>query len=351
LCDDSSWRGRAGLAAENLMERQSDKRKILWAVLISLAVHLAVAFSLAAFGGDRNAPAETEEKPIQLTFMDLPVAPPPPAPPKNPPFIAVDPSRKSATAPKEKTFESNENSIAAAEKAASGSENLPSQSGKDRPAMQLESHESSLAANGAAPVPTPEPSKIEPKERPTPTPAPSETPGAQETPPPDQLALLTHTPPPALAENPFANPTPELSTPTPTVQPTRAASRYRDYQEQTVIHGSISNRGRSAVNAVGTPLGRYKKQIEDALGSRWYFYIAKQRDMVTVGTTRVTLEIEPDGRVTHIKITENNASEVSANIALRAIEEAKFPPIPDDLLPTLPDGHYTMETSFTIFPN
>ena len=42
----------------------------------------------------------------------------------------------------------------------------------------------------------------------------------------------------------------------------------KDLQQKTVIRGGINNRGRSAVNAVGTPQGRYKKLLEDAIGSR-----------------------------------------------------------------------------------
>ena len=65
-----------------------------------------------------------------------------------PPMTTVDPARKSAVAPKEKTFEANENSIAAAEKAATTDNQLPGQDGKDRPFMNLEEHENSFASAG-----------------------------------------------------------------------------------------------------------------------------------------------------------------------------------------------------------
>ena len=50
-------------------------------------------------------------------------------------------------------------------------------------------------------------------------------------------------------------------------------------------------------------------------------------------------------------MTENTANEASASIALRSIQETKFPPIPEDLLATLPEGRFTMEETFTIFAN
>ncbi|HEY2800733.1 MAG TPA: hypothetical protein VGI85_09075 [Chthoniobacterales bacterium] len=338
------------------MEPNRDRRKIWWAVLASLVLHLLIGLSLAAFAGKTEPilPEETEAAAPQLTIVEPPPeATPRPLVPKNAPTTVVDESRKSAVAPKEKTFEANENSVAASEKAAKKDNFFPGQDGKERPFMNLETHEQSFAQKGAQPQPTPAPS-APPKSTPTPTPNESVTP----TPAEDQLALLTKTPtpipsPPSTEEATQA-PTPSV-TPTPTPEesatPPTPASAYRDLQQQTIIRGGITNRGRSAVNAVGTPLGRYKKQIEDAIGSRWYYYIGERMDLASIGTTAVSFDILADGTIKNLRVTENTTTEATASIALRSVEETKFPPIPDDLLPTLPEGHFTMEETFTIFAN
>ncbi len=269
-------------------------------------------------------------------------------------MTTVDPARKSAVKPTVKTFEANEDSVAAAEKAATTDSQLPGQDGKDRPFMNLEEHENSFASAGATPQPTPEPTAA-----PTASPTPNETvPPTAPTPAPDQLALLTQTPTPVPSPTESAEkeeiPTP-TETPTPTPEPSatppKPASAYRDFQQKTLIRGGINNRGRSAVNAVGTPLGRYRKLLEDAVGSRWYFYVKAKSDLVSIGTTSVTFEIMPDGSVDNLRVTENTANEASASVALRSIQETKLPPIPEDILATLPDGRFTMEESFTIFAN
>jgi outer membrane biosynthesis protein TonB len=323
-------------------------------VLASVCLHLLIGLSLAAFGGrQQEIPLEEDQVP-QLTIVQTTTPTPPPLVPKNPPMTTVDPSRKSAEAPKEKTFEANENSIAAAEKAATTDNELPGQDGKERPFMNLEEHENSFASAGAAPQPTP--SATAPPEK---QPTPNETvPPAAPTPEPSQFALLTRTPSPvpspgeteekAEIPTPTATPTP---TPEPTITPPKPASAYRDFQQKTLIRGGINNRGRSAVNAVGTPTGRYKKLLEDAIGSRWYHYTAAKVDLISIGTTSVTFEIMADGSVQNLRITENTANEASASIALRSIQETKFPPIPEDLLAILPQGRFTMEESFTIFAN
>ena len=332
-----------------------------WAVLASVVLHLLLGLALAAFAAKSRELAPLEEAPpVELTMMDLAEETPPPTPPplveKNTMMTSVDPARASQKAPDEKTFEANENSIAAAEKAmADKSSLLPGQDGKERPFVNLEEHEQTFATEGAAPQPTPAPT-LPPKASPTPetTVAPTPTP----EPDGDQLALLTQTPTPipspASEQETTDVPTPtETPTPTPIPQntPPTPASDYRDLQQKTIIRGGINNRGRSAVNAVGTPLGRYKKQIEDAIGSRWYFFVNAHPDLANIGTTAISFEIKPDGSIDNMRISENTTSEASASIALRSIQETKFPPIPDDLIPTLPEGRFTMEMSFTIFAN
>ena len=337
-----------------MTEPNRDRRKVWWAVLASIVVHLLIGLSLAAFGGSQKDIALEEPQVPQLTIIQLPEPTPPPLVPKNAPMTTVDPARKSAVAPKEKTFEANENSIAAAEKAATQENQLPGQDGKERPFMNLEEHQNSFASGGSTPQPKPTPTAA-PKEKPTPN---ETVPPAAPTPAPNQLALLTQTPtpvpsPPESVEKteiptPTETPTP---TPEPIATPPSPASAYQDLQQKTVIRGGINNRGRSALNAVGTPQGRYKKLLEDAIGSRWYHYTAAKVDLISIGTTSVTFELLADGSVRNLRMTENTANEASASIALRSIQETKFPPIPEDLLATLPEGRFTMEESFTIFAN
>ena len=122
--------------AINILDRNSDSRKILLAVLASVFIHLVVAFSLAQFGGKLTVSSEPEDKPAELTIMEVAPTPAPIAP-TNARFMETDESKKSAEAPTEKTFESNANSIAASQAPASGENVLPSQEGKDRPFPNL----------------------------------------------------------------------------------------------------------------------------------------------------------------------------------------------------------------------
>jgi cytochrome c-type biogenesis protein CcmE len=67
------------------MERSPERKRLWLAVAASIFVHLLVAFSLAAFNrATAPLPTPEEEKPAELTMMDLsalPTATPTPANP------------------------------------------------------------------------------------------------------------------------------------------------------------------------------------------------------------------------------------------------------------------------------
>jgi outer membrane biosynthesis protein TonB len=305
---------------ESLRDHEYDARTILWALLAAIAIHLVIAFLLAAFGGVFSPGIPMPEKPVELTFVDLSPAS------KNSAFIETDESKK-APEPKDKTFESNANSIGASELAATGELPLPSQTGKDRPFMDLETNPYSSETKGAQPQQSS--AAPQPKQMTAPQSAPITA--------AEQFALLTQKP-------------------TATVELSSAASQtqsaYRRLKERTHISGNITSRGISAVNALGTPLGRYQKIVADSIGSRWYVYVDQKRDLITIGTLRLRFYIDRSGQVKNLKITENSSNEAFANVCVQSVIEAHLPPIPDDVANTLPpEGLEVDGLGFIIFPN
>ena len=317
-----------GHSADDALERKQEVRKIFWALLAALLVHLVVAYSIAVSGGLFSSHSVMEEdKPIELTFVDLNKAPVETK--KNTMFMETPDSKKTPEPPKEQTFESNANSRAASEQPATGDAPLPSQQGKDRPAVDLDTHQYSLANPGAQPQPS-----IRPQE----SAQPSATPTPQPTAAPDQFAMLRATPTPSPVARPSST-------------PQQQASSYQRYQERTKLTGRITTRGISSVNALGTPLGQYQKALFDAIGSRWYAYVEGRRDLIGIGTTYVTFLVDPGGHMRNFKIVENTGNETSANAAIQSVQEAKLPAMSEDLAATIPPEGLTIEIPFTIYPN
>lgn len=322
-------------------------RKLGFAILVSIIFHLAVGFSLAAFGNVFTPTLPVEEEPVELTLMDLSATPPPE---KNVPFMETEASKESAEKPKEQTFESNANSLAASERPATGNLPLPSQDGRDKPFLDLETRNYSLPTDGSQPKPEQPPA---PEKKPTEPPKPSASPAASAE--PDQLAMLTSTPPPPIKAPDETEPTPPevtaSTTPAPRPQPEKPASNYQSQKQQTRIEGSISNRGPSSVNAIGTPLGRYQKQLYDAVGARWYRSYERRRDVIGIGTVHLVCFIDLSGRLTNIRVLENTANEAFANMCLESIQQVKLPPIPDDVAATLPPEGLQAELTFISYAN
>ena len=308
--------------SETFREHEHETRTVLFALLAAILIHLLVALLLAAYGGVFSPPIPVEEKPVELTLVDLSPAS------KNSAFVETDESKK-APEPKEKTFESNANSIGASELAATGELPLPSQTGKDRPFMDLETHQHSLETKGAQPQPS-----AAPQEHPKPSTAPQAQPAPVTA--AEQFAMLTQRPTPA-AE--------------PSAASQQARSAYRAQKERTRISGRITNHGVSSVNALGTPLGRYQKFLLDAIGSRWYAFVEQKRDLINIGTTRVVFVVDRDGHVKNLKIIENTGNETLANVCIQAVQDAQLPPMPDDLATTLPGDGFPMDIPFTVFRN
>lgn len=301
-------------SADAAGERKRELRKILAAFAAALFLHLLIAFSLATWSGALPPAVPVEDKPIELTFVDLA-----PAPPKNSIFVPNEDSDQPE--PVQKTFESNANSTAASELDAAGNAPVPSQDGRDQSWVNLQTQSHSLAVEGAQPQPS-----AQPEESPQPTAA------------PNQFAMLTKTTPPPV----------EQATPA-RQQPPKSA--YRPEQQQTRMRGNISKRGISAVNAVGTPLGRYRKQLYDAVGSRWYYHVGRSQDLVSIGTAQVVFLVDRNGRVKNLKLIRNSSNEIFANVCLEAVQDVQLPSMSDDIASTLPPEGLEEEMSFTIYAN
>jgi outer membrane biosynthesis protein TonB len=324
------------------MQPRSERQKILWAIFFSLLLHLIVGVSIASFGDKLQPRLPEEDKPVELTIVDVAPAATPIIQQKNMPFIDTPDAKATTEPPKEQAFESNANSVGASELPALGIAPIPTQEGRELPTHDLESHPYSLDQQGAQTQlksrPQPVPSAVpQATPQPTATASPAITPSTpQPTPTPtaDLLAMFRATPPPATRE----------TTPAPRPAP---PSAYRREQIPERMAGNISKRGVSSVNAVGTPLGRYEKSVYAAIGARWYRLCDENRDRVDIGTVSVQFMVAPDGKIGDIKVTSGGTSASFTNLCLQSVQDAKPEPIPEDVRAILPPEGLPGEVNFT----
>ena len=242
---------------------------------------------------------------------------------------------------------------------------------------QPDSRPTPMPAPTPAPAPAPTPQVAPQDKQTTPTPAPT----PEVAPSDEQFAMLRPAPTPTPAPTPEVAPSVEQRTPAPTPEevvpsdeelamlremptprptPSRQAQRnpqrqsapqtaYRQEQRVTRMQGNINSRGRSSIAALGTPQGRFEKAVQDAIGSRWYYYVRERSDLINIGTVQIKFYVRPDGKVEDVKVLRNSSNETLASTSLQSIIEANIPPMPDELSPLLSGDRmeFTMSFNFT----
>lgn len=120
---------------------------------------------------------------------------------------------------------------------------------------------------------------------------------------------------------------PLVRTNTPTDSPS-----FQGNQRKTAIVGSISRTGRSALNVVDSPLGRYQAVISRAVEQEWQRNCIRHRDFITPGFLTVRFFVETSGRVRTVQfVGDMETGEVQKGFTLNAIRDAEIPEMPAGL--------------------
>ena len=101
-------------------------------------------------------------------------------------------------------------------------------------------------------------------------------------------------------------------------------------------NGDITDLGsEAAVDAAATETGKYKKAVHQAIGKKWHEYLRDRGDHVSWGLLRVSFRVTPAGKIRDLKIEKKEATELVTELSLRAINDAKIPPMPAEVAATL----------------
>lgn len=132
--------------------------------------------------------------------------------------------------------------------------------------------------------------------------------------------------------------TPKQTKPTTQSSGTPGAPRGKDPKAamaQTVkneMRGAISNRGKSAVEAADTPMGRYMAKVSAAVSQKFTPACIRARDRVTYGNVSVEFDVNLKGGVENLRIVNDGTSNaILQDLVLGVVLESKIPPIPEEL--------------------
>lgn len=388
------------------------RRQATVAIVASTLLHALLFFIAVLVIALRRETVDfalTKPKPQELVIEMQPRPAPPPEPPRiftlsqlqEMQYLDSTGLAKSEIALESAPFESDQNMVAASESAPTGNLPLPSMDGRtDLPFTNFKTQDAlvggkteafpndvAMTSSPVPPPPAPNAAPPVPKVDPRPTAAdpldPPEPPKlkAVTEPKPGEIAFLPGkvTPPITRLIPPLAKPQPipvelpkppveplppimppakpepvtdlaRLTTPAPKPAPKTKPS-YQSQQERTRIEGNISNRGKAAVDAVRTPLAVYKKQISEAIGSRWLYYVKQRMDVVTIGIVQVSFFVTKEGRVQDVQVLNNTSNESFAQLCQQSVLEAEFAPAPPETFDAMKDGRLEITFTFNLYPN
>lgn len=382
------------------------RRQATIGLLASIAVHLLLFLFLVVgvwltpqrVGVQDGQPQE--EIPLEIEVVPLPKTEPERLTlpePKARELMLSEGLTKSEEKPEKPEFESDQDMKAGSELPASGLIPLPSQEGRtDRNHRSFTEQDVIISLNTAPAAPEAPPApqgnasprpmyqpkplsqqqldeanEADPEAKlPTPADTPPPLPGEAalaKTPAPsrdvpipteDELAISAAKPAapkadpnrPSAVPAPITRPPQEMAKLTPPA-PQQALETYREQKEKTQIEGSISNRGRPGVNAVGTPLGLYVKNVSTIVGSRWNFKVKEQMEWLSAGSVRIRFTVDRQGRIGNIEVLANNSNRAFADLCAQVIRDSKLDPLPPEITEHLQDERLEIPFTFTLYPS
>jgi hypothetical protein len=117
---------------------------------------------------------------------------------------------------------------------------------------------------------------------------------------------------------------------------------FQPHNRVTHYEGGIGRRGRSAVDAADTALGRYGKSVTQAISRKWHRYRLDKSDFLDYATIKLQFQIDATGQVQNLRIVANDANAIMTDFTLSAILDAEIPAIPPDVLDLLDEGRFNM---------
>lgn len=124
--------------------------------------------------------------------------------------------------------------------------------------------------------------------------------------------------------------------PKPATKPSPATVKdpaFQGNQSKTAILGSISRTGRSALNVVDTPMGRYHALISRAVELEWQRNCVRRRDFIVPGYLTARFFLNEKGKVTSVNLVgEIEGGEIQKGFTLDSIREADIPAMPADVI-------------------
>lgn len=115
------------------------------------------------------------------------------------------------------------------------------------------------------------------------------------------------------------------------------------------LAGQLSNIGNPALDVSETPLGHYKKKVDQAVQRSWHRARIARGDFAKYGSLKVRFWIERSGKIVELKVLRNDADPVMVDFSISGIRDANLPPVPGELIDKTQDGRMEFDYEIIIY--
>ena len=110
----------------------------------------------------------------------------------------------------------------------------------------------------------------------------------------------------------------------------------------------ISNRGKAAVSADATAVGKYHRMINGVIQKRWNILRRQKADFVDYGNLRVRFAVNRHGRTQNVRVLSGDANPIMTDFTLEAIVGARIEPMPPEVLSELSLANGLLEITYNV---
>jgi len=339
------------VTVSDVNDTSSTEKFLLRALIISLLVHLLV-FSIwrtgQVHGWWKSMPMPQWMKSVSKAL--LPLTPKKPAlespPPTELTFVEIDPALATPEPPKKPKFQGAQNTVAA---------NHEIKVLSDTPNINGTQEKFLKTTDDAKP-------KTEPKPQPTPAAPPQPQPRPQTTPSqsapkkayiPGDLAMVR--PSDKSREGKADAEAADQAQPQPQPKPAHQRPRtLAEAQARNGIYGPQTHHSGGvplvtpdvSLDVQGTPLGDYIADMVETVRSHWYQLLENQSADIP-GKVVLRFRLHPDGRISDMKVLQNEVSDLLQTKCVSAVLDPKFKKWPREMRLALPNDFY--DITFTFF--
>ena len=115
------------------------------------------------------------------------------------------------------------------------------------------------------------------------------------------------------------------------------------------LAGKLSNLGNPALDVSETPLGHYKKKVDQAVQRSWHRARIARGDFAKYGSLKIRFWIDRSGKIVELKVLRNDSDPVMLDFSISGIRNAVLPPVPDELIDRTQDERMEFDYEIIIY--